>query len=1293
MFIGKKDSQAAGQDIESLLLDQSNRMNQLEHRLARQENLIDELQDTIVHQASELQALNPRRRIRSFLLRDLLWVLKSAITAGPRTAMIRFRDFRYLKKSGQFDPDFYARQLGNTTFDGAALLRNYLTVGYRQGLDPSPTFSVEKYAAIYPDVGQANVDPFTHYLRHGRREYRLAPPSARASGNAIKVARRRRKARQDNQTVLVAYLLGPAEVPQFGGYTFSRLMAYLRSSRMDIQSIFDIDDPEGRLRFVHWFVMEARQEYNLPAGVFPADLLETLAAGSGPTAETAAQLLDAQDAPPAPATRTEDRFGANLVGYAFGEFGMGEHVRMVARALSTTETPFGVLDHHVGLHGAGDRSVTDWVTDTAEFGVNIFHVNADVYPLLYFKHGPDFFRNRYTIGFWAWELSQCPPEFDLALNMVDEVWAISEFVAESFRTRARVPVVHMPLAVTVPALDPAQYGKSRYGLAADRFTFFFVFDAASYMDRKNPAAVVRAFRQAFPLGTEKVQLLLKTMNTELGGTLWQDLLREIGNDPRIVILSKRLSRDEVFGLYVACDVFVSLHRSEGFGRCVAEAMAYGKPVICTNYSGTRDFAREDTACVVNYTLVPVPEGAYPFAEGQVWAEPDIAHATQHMRTLFQDSAYRDRIAAAGQAHVLDNFNEKVVGRLYAERIAEVDRERRQRIPAAPVVTVQSLAPDAIEGGIDAPSAADAPAIADVLTLQGWALSPQGIDHLEVAIDDQPGTTMHYGLLRPDVAQAFPDVADASRTGFFHQIDVTELPRGPHRAQVTVVGRGSARQTWRLDFTTVGSPRYTQWLQNRARLNRPVTIPRKPTRFSVAILATGGDVAATVASLKAQSRTPAQLIVVGDAQPVAGAVSVPAGPDQWRRIAAVAESGYVTTLEAGDVLTPDALASLAQAHAANMSDFVYADEDRWQGSERGAPRFKPAWSPHFLAHSNYIGRPWSASTILMARSAATAHDEHDLLRAMTQGSQAVVHLPDVLCTRAGVTETEAAEAPMPDGPLPKVSVIIPTCLKDSDLVAQCLDGLTKATDYPELDIVVITNNLRDKAAAEAFLKRWPVTRIHFDGAFNWSALNNLGVAHATGDLLLFFNDDVVPLDGGWLRRMVQTLATRQAGIVGARLNYPNGTIQHLGLNLIDYAGGARHLFRFCTGDEPRLRWLTRYPREVAGVTGACLLTTRACYQAVGGFNESLKIVCNDVDFCLKAQRKGHDILIEPRACLTHHEGVSRGGLPENDDVKLFWQRWDQILRQPDRFTNPNLDKMRDDWMVDPRIDRLPAARIV
>ncbi len=273
----------------------------------------------------------------------------------------------------------------------------------------------------------------------------------------------------------------------------------------------------------------------------------------------------------------------------------------------------------------------------------------------------------------------------------------------------------------------------------------------------------------------------------------------------------------------------------------------------------------------------------------------------------------------------------------------------------------------------------------------------------------------------------------------------------------------------------------------------------------------------------------------------------------------------------------------------------------------------------------------------------------------------------------------------------MSIIIPTRLSDEQIISKCFDGLERKTDYPHLEVIVLLNNINDPGAIDRHLATRAFKVIQCDGPFNWSKVNNFGAAQSSGDLLLFMNDDVEPLDDQWLKALVRALTHSNADVAGSLLRYSNGTIQHAGVHFVDYGGGARHLLRFSTGDEPALRWLSHFPREVSAVTGACLLTTRACFSAMKGFDEDLALVCNDTDYCLRVWQSKKSVIIQPESRLIHHEGISRTGMSETIDVEVFWKKWGKTLEKGDFFTNPNLDSRRDDWTINPSVEQAFRAR--
>ena len=325
-----------------------------------------------------------------------------------------------------------------------------------------------------------------------------------------------------------------------------------------------------------------------------------------------------------------------LVGYPKAELGMGEHVRLSALAMSQTDVPFAIhnFNHNVVARQQDDRFAR-WISDDVNYAVNIFHVNADQMPVVKGVLGSSFFKEHYNIGYWAWELSEFPDAWLSSLEMVDEIWAPSRFIQQSISEKTDKPVVWMPLAVHVDEPNP-KLDRAYFDIPQNTFVFLFYYDLASYSTRKNPKGTIEAFRRAFSDRSMRVTLVIKTMAREWHEEELAMLKVMADEDERIMLIDTVLSHEEMPALVSVCDCFVSLHRSEGFGRGMAEAMCLGKPVIATNYSGNTDFMNKGNACMVDYTLIPVQKGEYPHASGQVWADPDLECAASWMERLVDD---------------------------------------------------------------------------------------------------------------------------------------------------------------------------------------------------------------------------------------------------------------------------------------------------------------------------------------------------------------------------------------------------------------------------------------------------------------------------------------------------------------------------------------------------------------------------------------------------------------------------------------------------------------------------------
>ncbi len=365
--------------------------------------------------------------------------------------------------------------------------------------------------------------------------------------------------------------------------------------------------------------------------------------------------------------------GIELVGFARAETGLGESIRLLAHSCHAGDLPLAITNIPQGW-GSRDhnRSMDQWIVDRPVYDIRLLCMNPNEAVDGYLADGPVVVSKSYNVGYWWWELENLPSLWSDCARLVDEVWVATEFVALAARKSIDKPIVKIMLPID--ARQPLRrYARAEFGLPDAAFTFMFSFDFWSYPARKNPEAVVRAFKLAFDDASRDVRLVIKCHGTHPTGH--SALLTAIDGDERITLLNQTLSRDALIGLQSVIDCFVSLHRSEGLGLGLAECMALGKPVIGTAYSGNLEFMHEGNSLLVDYGLVDVREGQYPDWRGQRWAEPSVVHAAQHMRRLYEDRAFASALGLAGQKTVLTEYSRERVG----NRIrAEFNRIRNAR---------------------------------------------------------------------------------------------------------------------------------------------------------------------------------------------------------------------------------------------------------------------------------------------------------------------------------------------------------------------------------------------------------------------------------------------------------------------------------------------------------------------------------------------------------------------------------------------------------------------------------------
>ena len=456
---------------------------------------------------------------------------------------------------------------------------------------------------------------------------------------------------------------------------FNRYMLQIYKERGDVQRAIPPTDPQFGERFAEWLEVSAAREETIPESVRPAELK--------PPAEARARR---RAIPSGSLAGPSDTWGVNVVGFMRSDFGIAHAGRLAIEALDTGRVPLiPIHDLSLARFKTERSSFATLGTGAAGFPISLLVMNGDHINRFRGEVPPSFFEERYTIAMWFWETDRIPPDWQSSLEVLDELWVASDFVGETVSRDTPLPVTKVGLPVSAPSVAPAD--RADWGVAEDDFLFLYLFDFGSVGVRKNPIGVVEAFKRAFPPGSG-AKLLLKSSYSVYAENEFTELKLAAADHPDVVIDEGRVATDRKNAILAACDCYVSLHRSEGFGLSQAEAMYLGKPLISTAYGGVLEFASADNSYLVDYEPVEVGHGHSPYGASDHWAEPNVEQAAELMRHVFEnrDEAL-DRAAQAAAEIRSEHSPEAVAGRM-DERLTQVRRLLRSEMVAAVPAPVQ-----------------------------------------------------------------------------------------------------------------------------------------------------------------------------------------------------------------------------------------------------------------------------------------------------------------------------------------------------------------------------------------------------------------------------------------------------------------------------------------------------------------------------------------------------------------------------------------------------------------------------
>lgn len=365
------------------------------------------------------------------------------------------------------------------------------------------------------------------------------------------------------------------------------------------------------------------------------------------------------------------KFGINLIADIKAETGLGQSARLLAGLINQTDVPFSVRYYDMKSGADGKEDAWDFLFDDEEkYLINIFHITPCQLEVAFSSLGEEAWHGHYNVAYWLWEMEEFPDEWVYYFNLFDEIWTPSEFISNAVKAKTDKPVRTLPYYLLTPVEH--SIGRKYFNLPKDKFLFLMMYDAGSVSERKNPIGVIEAYKKAFPVENPNVGLVLKMKKCDPKEE--SNIRQRLLGYSNVYFITDSYPKSYVNSLIQSTDVLVSLHRAEGFGLPLAEAMKLGKPVVGTGYSANTEFMNKEVSCIVDYQLINLKHDFFPYKKTDRWAEPDLNQAAGYMIRLYEDEAFRVSIAERGKEYV-----DEVLGldRLSASLYSYVDDIKRR----------------------------------------------------------------------------------------------------------------------------------------------------------------------------------------------------------------------------------------------------------------------------------------------------------------------------------------------------------------------------------------------------------------------------------------------------------------------------------------------------------------------------------------------------------------------------------------------------------------------------------------